>query len=343
MAGTAHKLLVVDDEKKVLTLTKKMLAPEAYEVMTAQDVEEALDIIEEKGPFSVVLSDNRMPAMRGTEFFKKIKTLCPNTVRILMTAHYDAQLIEDVVNSGEAFRYLKKPLDFKLVKRTLQEGMEQYEKNIEVESLGSELENLNQEKKSLQAETMDRDEAIAKLHKTKKVLAVGILSIFLAGGLFYGYTIWDENERMKSTQIVIGDWVKYENETSLDKTTGKIWMNKDFRMLENRQPNNWEEAIAWAEKMNKKRYAGFSDWRIPTIKELEETYNPESGQVAFDKNEKFKVGYPQAFEDGGGYGYWSSDVIGLNSAKYFFFVGGYSKGERKDYHNPTISARLVRN
>ena len=77
--------------------------------------------------------------------------------------------------------------------------------------------------------------------------------------------------------------------------------------------------------------------------EYEETFDSKAKKLAYDGNEKFRVGYPQAFDEGGGYGYWSSDVVGEKTAKYFFFLGGYSKGELKTYHHPTLSVRLVRN
>lgn len=130
MAETTHKILIVDDESKILAVAKKILADERYQLFTASDVDEAMAVLDYKGPISVVLSDNHMPAMRGTEFFKKIKVLFPGTVRILMTAHYDSQLIEDVVNTGEAYRYLKKPLDFKMVKQVIEAGIERYQARV---------------------------------------------------------------------------------------------------------------------------------------------------------------------------------------------------------------------
>lgn len=343
MSLQGYKVLVVDDEPKILKVATKMLTPEGYQVLTTADVEEALDILEDNGPISVVVSDNRMPTMRGTEFFKKMKTLCPDTVRILMTAHYDAQLTEDVVNTGEVYRYLKKPLDFNLVKRYILEGIDQYERNLEKIALGDDLQHLNEEKSQLEEETKQRDRAIVKLQWVKRMLVMAIFMVFCCIGLFYGYTVWDDKQRLKSNQVVLGDWMKYENGTAMDNRTAKMWMTMDFRNVEGRQPHNWEEAMAWADKMNRKRYGGFSDWRVPTITEYEEIYDTAATKVAYDGNEKFKVGYPAAFEDGGGYGFWSKNVVGLKSAKFFFFVGGYSKSENKGYHNPTVSVRLVRN
>ncbi|NIQ02606.1 MAG: response regulator, partial [Nitrospinaceae bacterium] len=179
-----YKVLIVDDEKKILTVAKKLLSSEGYEVLTTDNAEEALDILEERGPIAVVLSDNRMPAMRGTEFFKKIKTICPNTVRILMTAYYDSQLIEDIVNAGEVYRYLKKPLDFKLVSQTIQAGIQQYERNLEVEALGEDLLRLNHEKTELESTSASLDATINKLTRVKKFLVVSLIGMAVTFGIY---------------------------------------------------------------------------------------------------------------------------------------------------------------
>jgi len=54
------------------------------------------------------------------------------------------------------------------------------------------------------------------------------------------------------------------------------------------------------------------------------------------------VGYPKAFQDGGGYGFWAIDEVKDDSARYFFFAGGYEKTAVKGYSSPTMSVRLVR-
>ena len=122
---------MVDREKVVLTTAKKLLAPENYDLMLCSEVEEAFDIIGEKGPFAVVVSDNQLSDMRGTEFLTKLKAVAPDTVRILMTAHHDNQLIEDVVNTSEVFRFLKKPLDYKVVVQSIEAGIEENERRLQ--------------------------------------------------------------------------------------------------------------------------------------------------------------------------------------------------------------------
>ncbi len=343
MASAKARVMIVDDEKKILSVAKKMLAGENYEVVTTGNVDEALGMLEEGGPFSVVLSDNRMPAMKGTEFFKKLKAICPETVRILMTAYYDAQLIEDIVNKGEAFRYLKKPLDFKLVQKTIQAGIERYEKNLKLKALEGKCEKITQEKAEQVNASKQLESKIDRLSKTRKYLVFAILGIVAAFALFEFYKAWDLNQSIRAQRQIVNGWELYENGTALDPKHNLIWMTRDFRNIEMRQPDSWREAMDWAKKMNRQRYGGFADWRVPTPEEYQSSYDPKGKQVAFDRKKNVPLGYPAAFNEGGGYAYWTNEEVGLDSARLFFFVGGFSKTEMKSYNNVTMSIRLVRN
>src|SRR5262245_29525658 len=104
----------------------------------------------------------------------------------------------------------------------------------------------------------------------------------------------------------IGDFLKYANGTALDTRTNLMWMTQDFRNLEGRAPKSWNEAIAWAEKMNQQRYGGYSDWRVPTEAEYKTLYDPRRSKRSYDKQ---PVGYPEAFEDGGGEGFWTGEIF----------------------------------
>lgn len=337
------KVLLIDSEKKVLSTAKKLLARESYDLILSNDAEEAFEIINEKGPIAVVVSDNRMSSMRGTEFFNKLKALEPDTIRILMTANYDAQLIEDVVNTGEVYRFLKKPLDYKVVIKTIRAGIDENERILQLHARKKEHESLASEKTELENETTKLDTTIQGLQQIKKKLVFAMIALVIGFGLFEGYSSWVENQKIEDTSIKMGSWVKYTNGTAKDTRTGLIWMARDFRILEMRQPNTWEEANSWVEKINTERYAGFSDWRLPTIEEFEAIYDENAKQLAYDRNQNFSIGNPEAFESGGGYGFWSNEQMGMKSARYFFFVGGYGKTDLKSYNNPTLSVRLVRN
>lgn len=340
MADDSIQILFVDDESKILAVAEKMLAGERYKLLTATDVDEAMAVLDNKGPVAVVISDNRMPTMRGTEFFMKIKTLYPDTVRVLMTAHYYSQLIEDVVNTGEAYRYLKKPLDFNLVKQVIEAGIERYKENLQEHRNAKKLALYGEENGRLMEEAEELKRKVVGLTRLRKSLvvamAVAVVGIAAAGL----YPLW--GKRTVISVVNLDNWRKYSNGTAMDTRTGLTWMTQDFRTIEGRPPENWHEAIAWAEKMNRQKWGGHNDWRVPSISEYQMTFAPKSDRVAFDVDVKHPVAYPRAFEDGGGYGYWSLEEVGPVSARYFFFVGGYSKTEKKDYTHPSISIRLVR-
>ena len=105
--STKPRILLVDDEERILrTLT--MLLRMQYQVFSTTDGHEALKIIQQE-KINVLISDQRMPTMIGTELLEKAKQLSPNTVRILLTGYADVEAAMDSVNEGEIFRYINKP------------------------------------------------------------------------------------------------------------------------------------------------------------------------------------------------------------------------------------------
>jgi hypothetical protein len=104
----------------------------------------------------------------------------------------------------------------------------------------------------------------------------------------------------------IGRFIKYDNGTALDTHTHLLWMTRDFRNIEGRPPDGWHEAVAWANKMNQQRYAGYSDWRVPTPEEYKTIYEPTPTHRTYAGE---PIGYPSAFENGGGGWFWSSEIF----------------------------------
>lgn len=337
-----YKILVVDDEKKVLIVARKVLRSAGYNVEVCLGPEEAAEIVANRGPVAVLFTDNRMPGMRGTELLEQVKRVSPTTVRVLTTAYYDQQLIEDIVNKGEAFRFVRKPIDFNKVLNVIRQCVEQYEINIKAQGLQDSIKNLTQDNENLRIETKGLSKKIRRLKSI--VTIVIVIAVLVAGGTAGFKYFWElqRQERLTATSITLGDWIVYDNDTALDSMNQLMWMTQDFRIVERRYPDSWEEARDWAQLMNAKRFGGYRDWRVPAISEYKLTFDPDRTRLAFDKNRDYPVGYPKAFQNGGGYGFWSMDQLGDQSAKYFFFAGGYDKVAPKDYNGPTMSVRLVR-
>ena len=339
---TKHKILVVDNEKKVLIVARKIFRSAGYDVEVCLNPEEAVEIVANRGPVAVLFADNRMPGMRGTELLEQVKRVSPTTVRVLTTAYYDLQLIEDIVNKGEAFRFVKKPIDFNKVLDVIRECVGQYEINLKSQIFQESIKNLTQYNQALKVETEDLSKKINKLKK--KVVGVTTVAIFIIGvaAALNLYGEFQRQEVLKETSITLGDWIVFDNDTALDSANKLMWMTQDFRIIERQYPTSWEEARDWVQLMNAKRFGGYRDWRVPTVEEYKLTFDPDRIRLAFDKNKDYPVGYPKAFQDGGGYGFWAIDEVGEDSAKYFFFAGGYDKTALKDYNSPTMSVRLVR-
>ncbi|GAB6124418.1 HD domain-containing phosphohydrolase [Humidesulfovibrio idahonensis] len=102
------RVLLVDDDQNLLDSLVRLLRPE-YELFTARDGAEALSVLSTCGPFSVILSDLKMPGMDGIELLSRMQRTNPDTVRILLTGHADMQAAIDAANLGYVYRFLTKP------------------------------------------------------------------------------------------------------------------------------------------------------------------------------------------------------------------------------------------
>ncbi|MGR3310173.1 MAG: HD domain-containing phosphohydrolase [Candidatus Brocadiales bacterium] len=103
-----HTILVVDDEKYIVSSIRRSLVDEGYNVLTATSAAEGLEIMQEE-EISLVISDYRMPTMNGIEFLQKVKNDWYDTVRILLTAYSDIGIAVQAINRGEVYRFISKP------------------------------------------------------------------------------------------------------------------------------------------------------------------------------------------------------------------------------------------
>ncbi len=101
------KILIVDDEARILLLLQSLLKANGYETATAKDGREALEIAK-KDTFDLVITDLRMAPMDGMTLFREIKTLYPSLPVILLTAYASVETAIEAMKSG-AFDYLTKP------------------------------------------------------------------------------------------------------------------------------------------------------------------------------------------------------------------------------------------
>lgn len=105
-----QKILVVDDEPCNLDLLYRTFHWQ-YQVLKASDAHQALDILANETDITVIISDQRMPMMNGTEFLSLTAQMYPDIVRIILTGYTDSDDLVAAINSGQVFKYITKPLD----------------------------------------------------------------------------------------------------------------------------------------------------------------------------------------------------------------------------------------
>ena len=123
MANT--KILCVDDDEKILMGIKRQQGDD-FDISIAVGPHKALELIEQDGPFAVVLSDMRMPEMNGVEFLSRVREMSPDSVRMVLTGFAELSSTIEAVNQGHIFRFLSKPCSEKDLAAAFKAGLRQY-------------------------------------------------------------------------------------------------------------------------------------------------------------------------------------------------------------------------
>jgi response regulator RpfG family c-di-GMP phosphodiesterase len=122
---TGPRVLCVDDEPRVLEGLALHLG-RRWQVFTATSGRRGLEVLQESGPFTVVISDMCMPTMNGAAFLAEVRRVAPDTVRILLTGMTDLESAIAAVNQGAIFRFLSKPCAASALLDTTTVAIEQY-------------------------------------------------------------------------------------------------------------------------------------------------------------------------------------------------------------------------
>jgi two-component system probable response regulator PhcQ len=122
----AHKILLVDDEPHVTEALKRTLYQEPYEVLSAKSAKEALQILARE-PVAVVITDERMPGMQGSEFLAVVYRDYPETIRIMLTGHANLDLAIRAINEGQIYRFLMKPCNEQEIRLAIRQAVQQKE------------------------------------------------------------------------------------------------------------------------------------------------------------------------------------------------------------------------
>lgn len=136
-------LMILDDEENILLALTRLLRRDGYRILAADCPEKAFELLA-ANPVGVIISDQRMPAMKGTEFLSRAKALYPAVVRIMLTGYAEMNSITEAINSGSVFRFLSKPWDEQLLRSSVRAAFELHEIERENIRLNTQLRQSNE-------------------------------------------------------------------------------------------------------------------------------------------------------------------------------------------------------
>ncbi len=119
--GSARTLLLLDDEENILRALTRLLRRDGYQILTASSAAEAFDLLG-RHVVQVVVSDQRMPDISGTDFLSQVRTLYPDTVRLVLSGYTDLRAVTDAINRGSIYKFLTKPWDDEDLRREIREA-----------------------------------------------------------------------------------------------------------------------------------------------------------------------------------------------------------------------------
>ena len=120
-------LLLLDDEENVLRSLVRLFRRDGYTILTANSVRQAFDLLA-SNTVQVIVSDQRMPDMSGTEFLGRVRDLHPDTIRMVLSGYTDVTTITEAINRGAIYRFLTKPWNDEELREHIHAAFRAYER-----------------------------------------------------------------------------------------------------------------------------------------------------------------------------------------------------------------------
>ncbi len=149
-------IICVDDEPNVVTTLREQLLKyfgETHEIEIATSGDEAWDMIQEilksGGSIEVIITDQVMPGLKGSELLEKVNSILPDTIKILLTGQAGLQDTIEAINKGGLNFFVEKPWDIEDLHKHIERLIHKYKENVENYRLLKKLEKRVKELESL--------------------------------------------------------------------------------------------------------------------------------------------------------------------------------------------------
>ena len=217
------RILLVDDDPLLLAGLRRQLRRQ-FHIETAPGAGEALQMVEGEAPYTVVVSDFRMPGMNGIDLLARIKARQPDTVRMMLTGSTDLATAVKAVNEGHIFQFHLKPCPADALARAIQEGVAHYEEASARTSQIRAMEKTMAQASEVQRNLMPRD------HLAAEGLEVAGQSQWCdeTGGDYYDF-FPRQVDGQAGTGIVIGDVTGHGIPSALLMTTARAFLRERIK------------------------------------------------------------------------------------------------------------------
>ena len=165
-----HRILIVDNKQKIKKSIEQMLHNEEIKFTCCDSAKKAVSLIKSsEQPFSLILSDQEMPEINGTDLLELARKITPNTIRFLVTGYSQMDVLINAVNRGAVHRFISKPLNTEDIIDNIKNGLKHYKTLIESEHLLSIARNQNSQlyklSSKLKQKTKHHDKILKELDK----------------------------------------------------------------------------------------------------------------------------------------------------------------------------------
>lgn len=186
MSAESKRILLVDDERNVLRSLERLFLEEEYEVVTAVSGQEGLELLEQAGPFQLIISDYRMPSMNGVEFLSEVCRRWPDTERMILSGYADTAAIVAAINEGQIYKFIAKPWNDDDLLLTVREALDRFNLKAsnrrlvaELSASNAELNRVNEHLNSLVDERVKevllQSRALSSFQNVLEVLPIGFI------------------------------------------------------------------------------------------------------------------------------------------------------------------------
>ncbi len=114
-----ERIVLAEDDPATLDALARMLEREGFEVTPVSDGADLIDVLANRAPFDVVVTDVSMPWMSGLQVARSLRNAGMKTPVVVMTALGDESLAEKARQLGERVSFLRKPFSFDELKATI--------------------------------------------------------------------------------------------------------------------------------------------------------------------------------------------------------------------------------